>query len=272
MTITDNGRRTRTRGQLIEQARLEIGSAPLPSRTALAKSLRTHFTIASEIHELLSAERLREAARRHKARRAEAETKAPPRRVSKATVITPAAPFMTPSEPPGEAVDAALDEPLPEAVEQAPAPVAERPERRAATWPIYLLALPAFAAVWSGWVGLGGLTGFGLIQPFPGIPFLEGIELDTAITLPVGVETYAAYALYVWLSGYAPPKARRFAMWSAIGSLAFGAAGQVALHLMVAAGITVAPWQITTVVACLPVAVLGMGAALRHLVHAEEAS
>jgi hypothetical protein len=31
--------------------------------------------------------------------------------------------------------------------------------------------------------------------------------------------------------------------------------------------VTAAPWPITTVVACLPVAVLGMGAALAHLLH-----
>jgi hypothetical protein len=31
--------------------------------------------------------------------------------------------------------------------------------------------------------------------------------------------------------------------------------------------VTRAPWQITTSVACLPVAVLGMGAALAHLIH-----
>src|SRR5690348_8620376 len=28
------------------------------------------------------------------------------------------------------------------------------------SWPVLLLALPAFVAIWSGWVGLGGLTGF----------------------------------------------------------------------------------------------------------------
>jgi hypothetical protein len=48
--------------------------------------------------------------------------------------------------------------------------------------------------------------------------------------------------------------------------LRFGAGGQIAYHLLAAAGVTAAPWQITTAVACLPVAVLGMGAALAHLV------
>ncbi|WP_413775722.1 ABC transporter permease [Micromonospora sp. RTGN7] len=138
------------------------------------------------------------------------------------------------------------------------------PRRRAVAWPVILLAAPAFVAVWSGWVGLGGLTGFGVVHPLPGIA--DSVSLDTAITLPVGVETYAAYALYVWLSGRVPDRARRFARWSAIGSLIVGALGQIAYHLLVAAGVTSAPWQITTAVACLPVAVLGMGAALAHLV------
>jgi cytochrome bd-type quinol oxidase subunit 2 len=127
-----------------------------------------------------------------------------------------------------------------------------------------LLALPAFAAIWSGWVGLGELTGFGVVHPLPGI--FNGLKLNTAITLPIGVETYAAYALRVWLSGAVPARARRFARNSAIGSLVLGAAGQVAYHLMAAARVTAAPWWITTLVAALPVAVLGMGAALAHLI------
>jgi cytochrome bd-type quinol oxidase subunit 2 len=131
------------------------------------------------------------------------------------------------------------------------------------TWPVLLLALPAFVAIWSGWVGLGELTGFGVVHPLPGIA--DGFSLNTAITLPIGVETYAAYALRAWLSGRVPGRARRFAKWSAIGSLLLGALGQVAYHLMESAGVTVAPWWITTLVACLPVAVLGMGAALAHL-------
>jgi hypothetical protein len=84
------------------------------------------------------------------------------------------------------------------------------------------------------------------------------------------METYAAYALRAWLSHSASGRARHFAKWSAIAALALGAAGQVAYHLMTAAGVTAAPWPITTVVACLPVAVLGMGAALAHLLHHPE--
>jgi hypothetical protein len=134
---------------------------------------------------------------------------------------------------------------------------------------LVLLALPAFASIWGGWVGLGRLTGFGPIQLLPGI--VDGFEFNSAITLPIGVETYAAFALRVWLSGSTrSARTRSFAKWSAIGSLLLGMAGQVAYHLMTAAGMTQAPWQITTLVSCLPVVVLGCGAALAQLLHSDE--
>jgi len=137
--------------------------------------------------------------------------------------------------------------------------------RRPVTWPVLILCLPAFVAIWAGWVEMGRLTGFGKVTLLPGI--LDNFQIDTAITLPIGVETYAAYALWVWLSGRVAGSARRFARTSAIASLAIGGLGQIAYHLMAAAGWTSAPWPITAVVACIPVAVLGMGAALAHLMH-----
>jgi hypothetical protein len=127
-----------------------------------------------------------------------------------------------------------------------------------------LLALPAFVAIWSGWVGLGTLTGFGPVHLLPGIA--DGIVVNSAITLPIGVEAYAAFALRVWLSEASTVRARRFAKRSAIGALVLGAAGQVAYHLMSAAGITKAPWVVTTLVSCLPVVVLGCAAGLAHLI------
>ncbi|MEU8329804.1 ABC transporter permease [Micromonospora sp. NPDC048839] len=143
----------------------------------------------------------------------------------------------------------------------------DEPARKAVVWPVVLMALGAFVAVWSGWVGLGKLTGFGMVDLLPGIVEPGSwATIDSAITLPIGVEAYAAYALYVWLSGRVPDRARTFAKWSALASLAVGALGQVAYHLLVAYGVTSAPWWITTLVSCLPVAVLGMGAALAHLV------
>ncbi|WP_394615277.1 ABC transporter permease [Lentzea sp. JNUCC 0626] len=143
-----------------------------------------------------------------------------------------------------------------------PGSAATRPQVR--RWPIVLIALGAFVAIWGGWVELGKLTGFGEITPLPGIA--DSWTINSAITLPLGMEAYAALALQVWLSNRThSDKARSFAKWSALGALALGAGGQVAYHLMKAAGMTVAPWQITTVVSCLPVIVLGFGAALVHL-------
>jgi len=87
----------------------------------------------------------------------------------------------------------------------------------------------------------------------------------------VGVEAYAAYALRAWLARdqMIGDRTRRFARWSAICSFALGMAGQVAYHLMAQAGMTRAPWPVTTVVSCLPVLVLGMGTALAHMLRAD---
>jgi hypothetical protein len=135
-------------------------------------------------------------------------------------------------------------------------------------WPVLVLAAPAFVAIWSGWVGVGALTGFGPVHPLPGIA--TGFTINSAITLPIGVETYAAYALRVWLAGAGPARARRFAKRSAIAAFVLGGLGQIAYHLMTAAHVVVAPWPITTAVSCLPVVVLGFGAALAHLQLATE--
>ena len=37
------------------------------------------------------------------------------------------------------------------------------------SWPLLVLAAPAAAEVWSGWVGIAQKTGFGLVSPLPGI-------------------------------------------------------------------------------------------------------
>jgi hypothetical protein len=140
------------------------------------------------------------------------------------------------------------------------------------SWPLLVLAAPAAAEVWSGWVGIARKTGFGLVSPLPGI--WPSLHLDTTITLPVGVVAYAAYALRAWL-GTGPTvsaRTRRFAKWSAIFSFALGMAGQVTYHLLAQAGTTRAPWPITTLVSCLPVLVLAMGTALAHMLHADAAA
>jgi hypothetical protein len=130
-------------------------------------------------------------------------------------------------------------------------------------WPLVLIAAPAAVSIWSGWVGLGGLCGFGLVHPLPGI--WPGLRLDTAITLPVGVEAYGAYALGAWLGLAADHPARAFARRSAVGSLVLGMLGQVAYHVLAAAHAHRAPWPVVVLVSCLPVVTLGFGAGLTHL-------
>jgi hypothetical protein len=141
--------------------------------------------------------------------------------------------------------------------------------RTVRSWPLLVLAAPAAAEVWSGWVGIAQKTGFGLVSPLPGI--WPSLHLDTSITLPVGVEAYAAYALRAWLSDQhaVSGRTRRFARWSAICSFALGMAGQVAYHLLAQSGQARAPWPVTTIVSCLPVLVLAMGTALAHMLRAD---
>ncbi|MBQ1060067.1 ABC transporter permease [Micromonospora sp. C41] len=262
--------------ELLPAARnLTIELGELPSRNRLMQTYRIGAPKATELRDLLAQEWHQlaiAAAAVRKAGLVADESPVDPGEYAEpigpdplpAPVVPESAPLVVPDPAPAPVAPAV------EPVEQVTAsghpgtPEADKPRRRAAVWPVVLLALPAFVAIWSGWVGLGGLTGFGVVHPLPGIA--DSVSLNTAITLPIGVETYGAYALYVWLSGRVPARARTFAKWSAIGSLVVGALGQVAYHLLVAAGWTSAPWWITTLVSCLPVAVLGMGAALAHLV------
>jgi hypothetical protein len=145
-----------------------------------------------------------------------------------------------------------------------PTSPSEHPHR---PWPLLIIGLAAAVAVWSGWVGLGQMTGFGVISLLPGI--WDGLRINTAVVLPVSVEAYAAYALRIWL-GIKPTthtrRTLRFARNSAIISLVIGAVAQVAYHLMSAAGYTRAPWPIVMLVAIVPVAVLGLASALAKLV------
>jgi len=155
-------------------------------------------------------------------------------------------------------------------VQDTPAEPVPAPERRPRVprWPLLIIALGAFVAIWSGWVGLGRMAGFGPVELLPGIA--DGWTIDSAITLPLGVEAYAAYAMWAWLAPAATgitAKARRFARWSALAALSLGLFGQAAYHLLKTAGVTVAPTPVVIFVSSLPVLVLGAGAALAHLIH-----
>jgi len=129
-------------------------------------------------------------------------------------------------------------------------------------WPLFLIAAPAGVSIWSGWVGLGGMCGFGEVQPLPGI---LPLHLNTALTLPLGIESYAALALGAWLRPDTWGRARNFARWSALGALGLGMLGQLSYHLLAARHSTDAPDIVVVLVACLPVVVLGCAVALLHL-------
>jgi hypothetical protein len=148
---------------------------------------------------------------------------------------------------------------------------ADQPAKGLRSWPLLVLAAPAATEVWSGWIGIAQKTGFGQTSPLPGI--WPSLHLNTTITLPVGVEAYAAYALNAWLARdrAISDRTRRFAKWSAICSFALGMAGQVSYHLLAQSGAARAPWAITTIVSCLPVLVLAMGTTLAHMIRADKA-
>lgn len=130
-----------------------------------------------------------------------------------------------------------------------------------------LVAASAFVSIWGGWVGLGGLAGFGPVNLLPGIG--DGMTVDLAITLPLGIESYAAIALYVAVSGIVTGSARLFAWCSAVGALLLGAVGQSLYHVLTAEeGGSAAPLGVVIFVSVLPVAVLGLASVLLHLAEA----
>lgn len=132
-------------------------------------------------------------------------------------------------------------------------------------WPLIFIGLAAAVAIWGGWVRLGELTGFGPINLLPGVG--GGFTVNTAVVLPLSVEFYSAYALRVLLaSDRLCDPTRRFARRSFLASLVVGGGAQIASHIMVAAHVASAPWPVTTVVACVPLLVIGLATGLATLV------
>lgn len=262
MTITDQ--RPAIDPELIARGRKLVVNGRLPGKRELQKELRVGWDRVNEVLSVLAEEIERDALRlRLRARRGAAKRRAqgPRRRRINVCFSGVNAPAQKPQAvAPVEPVPVGM----PEAVQKHPEP-ARRP---VVTWPALLVAAPAFVAIWAGWVAIGKMTGFGPVNLLPG--FGSGFTVDTAITLPIGVEAYAGYAFYVALHRAAPLRARQFAGWSAALAVLLGMGGQTAYHLMSAAGMQLAPWQITTVVSCLPVAVFGVTAALIHMVRAGE--
>lgn len=135
-------------------------------------------------------------------------------------------------------------------------------------WPILIVAASAFVAVWSGWVGLGKMTGFGTMDLLPGFTREGGgalLSINTAIALPLGIEAYAGYALRSFLNGRGSRRTRIFAAISGFTALILGAFGQVAYHLLANSGQTKAPNEVTIFVSCLPVFCIGAVSILHYL-------
>ena len=148
----------------------------------------------------------------------------------------------------------------------APTPAASQPPAKTPRpWPLAFIGLAAAVAVWSGWVGLGEMAGFGPVNLLPGIG--TGWTINSAVVLPLSVEAYAAYALRVWLAtSRHSHRTITFASRSTITSLVVGGAAQVVYHLLSAAGYGKAPWPVTMLVSLVPVLVLGLASALAKLV------
>jgi hypothetical protein len=108
------------------------------------------------------------------------------------------------------------------------------------------------------------MSGFGVVHPLPGIA--DGVELNSSITLPIGIEAYSAYAFGTWLSTKPMRReARRFAMVSAVIAQGLGLAGQIIYHVLTAQGYHQAPLFVVGFVSCLPVLVFFAAAVLHHL-------
>ena len=129
-------------------------------------------------------------------------------------------------------------------------------------WPLFVIASPAAVAVWSGWVGLGALCGFGVVHPLPGIA--DGFTSTPRSRCPSASRRTARTRSGVAAPG-SPSRPGGSPGGPRIGALALGMVGQVIYHLLAAAHATRAPWPVVVLVSCLPVVTLGFGAALTHL-------
>lgn len=151
-------------------------------------------------------------------------------------------------------------------------PKVPKAKKDIALWPLLIIVLPAFVAIWGGWVDLGQMSGFGNVNLLPGLT--DKAVINLSITLPVGLEAYASYAIYVWLSldKGQDETLRKFAKWSAVSALVVGGLGQGIYHLLKAFDQVKAPWPVVIFVALIPVVVSGLGAYLAHGVRHGRAS
>lgn len=294
MTITSditNGRQLAPAGGLADLVRQEIARAasagePKPGRPALAKLTgATDHQVRKVLATLAEEDRQLEATSASTAPAPDASTEqtatsGTPAQVNALATTGDADTKAIASTPPGPPaaqrlvsnVDALVNgwrrwRPAGDQPRQEVASDHQKPVSRWWTVVLAVVAVPAFVATWSGWVGLGGLTGFGKVRPLPGI--WDSLVIDTAVTLPLGIEAYAFLSVGMWLSGTLATRGmQRFAMWSGLFALTLGMGAQVAYHLIAVdhgvSGANAAPWGVVVAVACLPNTVLGMASILIH--------
>jgi hypothetical protein len=140
-------------------------------------------------------------------------------------------------------------------------PVQAGPKRKA-IWPLYIISSGAVLAVWSGWVGLGTLCGFGEVQPLIGI--WDGLKLNAAIALPLTMEAYGFYAMGYWFDPDEPKDVRRYAQWTCIVAYAMGFLAQATYHVLVSWHRVHAPVPVVVLVAGVPVATICFAGGLLH--------
>lgn len=271
MTIADQ--RPAVDPTLIARARELVQPGQLPAKRALRKHLGKGWDTVNAVLAVLEDERSRKPRQARAKLRQLTSRKRPalPLRTRFQAVNGPAPTVVLP--PVAEPVPTVIPEAPQKQPEPVAAPASEVPPKPVHTWPILIIAAGAFVAVWAGWVGLGGLTGFGLVNLLPGLVDDGGwATIDTRITLPASMEAYSAYAFYVLLHRNVPRRARIFAAWSAGLAVALGMGAQVAYHQMIANGITIAPAWVISVVSCIPVATFALGAALRAMVRSGDES
>jgi hypothetical protein len=126
------------------------------------------------------------------------------------------------------------------------------------------VGVPAFIAIWAGWVSLGLKTGWAEVKMLPSI---SEWTLNAVVVLPLSVEVltlvsagfffhYQGTAIR-WVSGVA-----------SLGSTVLGIFGQIWSHYLTASG-QPAPWWLIDFVASLPVIALFVVGLLIHMAHRE---
>ena len=106
-----------------------------------------------------------------------------------------------------------------------------RADRAVRCWPLLVLAAPAAAEVWSGWVGIAQMTG--LVQPLPGIwPRCTWTPLSHSRSARPGLRGVRAAGAGELANRRSARGQAGSLKWSAICSFGLGMAGQVAYHLL----------------------------------------